>query len=358
MLIRILMDFSEFLHHENQPTQALGMIDRAQELGRNSTPMMRMQINILAGKITRGLGRFEASKALFDDAYREAMMDGTKTEIAKALVNRGIIERDLGNYDRSEKHFIKALDVWKQVGDEEWMAGSCLNIGMVALSVGEYAKALDRFTEARDTFMHMGNVERVALAEANFALLYLEQDKPADALDCAESALVMIGNTRGWLRGLVKQVRGDANLQMRNIEEAAQDFESALAEFKPEDHPEVAAGCIRGLGRVAFRRGDVEDALGKLTDAADRFEALHRKQEAGRTLADLGQVRAKMGQVDDAADAFSRAVALLEGINVPNDLQRVKRMLSVLPVDGPDGGQTAGKPFFVMGLESDREGLM
>ena len=331
--IRIILDFAEFLYHENRPAEALRMIERMQAVSTDCAAATRMQINLLAGKITRGLGRFDDSKQLFDEAYRDAMMDGTKTEIAKALINRGILERDLGNYRRSEKHFVKALELWKQVGDEEWMAGSCLNIGMVALSIGEYAKALDRFTEARETFSHMGNVERVALAEANFALLYLEQAKPQQALEAAETALLMIGNTRGWLRGLVQQVRGEAHLQLRNVDDASDDFDAALAEFKPEDHPEVAAGCIRGQGRVAFKRGYVEEALEKLSDAAKRFETLHRNQEAGRTLADIGQVCCKLGHVDEAADAYRKAIALLESIKVPNDVQRVQRMLSVLPTD-------------------------
>ena len=90
---------------------------------------------------------------------------------------------------------------------------------------------------------------------------------------------------------------------------------------------------IRGQGRVAFKRGYVEEALEKLSDAAKRFETLHRNQEAGRTLADIGQVCCKLGHVDEAADAYRKAIALLESIKVPNDVQRVQRMLSVLPTD-------------------------
>ncbi|WP_437281220.1 protein kinase [Sorangium sp. So ce375] len=239
---------------------------------------------------------------LLEPIARHAAAAGARARAAHAYLLLGDLQRDRHNNAVAEGHYASAL-LWADGDDQRQRYLALLGRARVRYRVLRTGEALDDLRSA-------GALARTMKDPRMIAEALLEE---ATALDWAGSWEESAARVEEVIPLLdVREGRADATLAARF---------------------EVAAG------RSAFRKGNLDDAIERLTQGVERVrEADHDTYVTGLTL--LACVLARSGQLDEAERRFDDAVRSCEerGDRVHLCAALVRRAELWPAVDAPDRG--------------------
>jgi tetratricopeptide (TPR) repeat protein len=169
-----------------------------------------------------------------DEASAQRVTIDTRVKAARAA---GVMAHTLGQYERADRHLRSSLALALQLEDDAQVAAVYTMLGILRKDQGHFEEALAHFDQA-------------IRFEPEHALKFPWQSK-ADTL-----------------------------LRLGRIDEAEALYEQALALNKRIHDEEGLAHCLRGLGEIAWRRGDADLAERHLREN----EAICRKLNHQRAL--------------------------------------------------------------------------
>jgi tetratricopeptide (TPR) repeat protein len=107
-------------------------------------------------------------------------------------------------------------------------------------------------------------------------------------------------------------LRGDARRRAGRLDDASADFEAALELATTLGHHDLLGRAEKGLGAVAYVRGELAEADAALSRALGHFERAADDELRGIVLSDLGASALAAGDPARAKETLERALDLLE----------------------------------------------
>lgn len=226
-----------------------------------------------------------------EDAFGLAMEAG---EVASAcgawMVNAwavhllGIIHYQASNFSEALEHCLKALDIYQTTVDGV-DAGNILNtIAAVYHSMGDNDRAIVTYEQALAASEPFGRPEMVALILGNIARIRSSRSEYLPAVSMGRRAVEI---AREHSPSIVTNLLADlaeAYMGLADHHKAAECFAEArrvLAQLSEEGaEPSYSAqlGVMVAEGRVALRRGALDDAISVLQAALDMSERTDSKE--------------------------------------------------------------------------------
>lgn len=249
------------------------------------------------GAIYLRLGQYgEASRQLQQSLDIRTLLEDEAGKAA-TLLNWGNLYQELYNYDKAEACFRRSLLIFRQLGDEQGQARCCHQLGNNAFLEGDNPAASQWYAQAR------------ALESA--------LDKHARAVLFRNQAVV--------------------KAEMRQYNQAREDYLSSLKAFQELGDPRESAGILLEAGNTYFMQGRFDEAIAyyqKSLVELDTFPAPRLTAELLYRLAQAYTQKRDSGQADYYLSQFNQAKVSLgeqanEALNFQLALQESRRKQEV-----------------------------
>ena len=238
-----------------------------------------------------------------------------------------------GRYLDAFRHYQAALDRVNQTAAETWNARrrqmTIANLATLYQKLGREDRALELYLKLRRDAVQLRPSEEARLL-GNLGALYRRLGDPIKALETYRQAQNLFERERlfdGEI-GVMKNIGIAHALDLENYPEALRAFDAAvgLAERAGNQREAIVARLYRG--EVLYRSGRVEKARGEWETARERATKLGMVDEEWRALDGLGRVAERLGQRDQAAGYFRQAVTRIESVR--SRLERTELKLEFL----------------------------
>jgi predicted ATPase/class 3 adenylate cyclase len=232
-----------------------------------------------AGALVWRQGDYARALALCDESFALARELGDQTDLAMALMWRGLATMRQGDFDAAAALYEESLEVSRKLENKYSMAITLAQIGMLVGRRGDYAKAVVLCEESLATFRTVGGKWGIAYALRT--------------------------------TGHVVRLLGD-------LERAADLYRESLALFGEAGDKRVATECIEGLALIASAQGNAERTarlFGAAEAARDTFGITSPRPEAGNQEHFWAAIRERPESTAfGAARAEGRAMTLEQAI--------------------------------------------
>jgi tetratricopeptide (TPR) repeat protein len=252
-------------------------------------------------------GDLAMAEDAFQGALREAELIDDLGRQGEAWSNLGTVAMARGDWNGASFCFARALAIYAQSparGRSEVSARA--NHGSVLLELGRAGEAKAQFEQASRLAAQVGDARGGLLAEIGLATVKLRTGDIAAARQLAGAARAR-AEPMGDLSivGAALGVEGGALEAQGDLARAAEVYERALAMDREAGNPVSVLSDLRGLGRVATRRGD--------------------RGRAALLTARAARVEKSLGRFDEAEADLGKAVALAQGTLGEEDLAALVR---------------------------------
>lgn len=307
-----------------------------------ASDLRRRALLALGSALVHGVrGRDGEGASVLHQALETGEVQIRDTATSQAYRELGYVELLRGRYDRARRWL---NDAERLAGDERTEAAWAHAVKGVALAdVGRHGEALDTSNEAVRLAREAGNRSIEAWALTFIGRSHLLRLELAEARRALQSALELARHLR-WTSflPLPEALLGDVDLAEGRTDAAAAAYEHAHALSLQLGDPCWEGIATRGLGLVADRRGDTEEALRLVSEARVRcvrlpdawlwvegycLDALctlaieQRRPQANRWVSDLEALATRTGMHELAVRAYLHRARL--GDPVAEDAARV-----------------------------------
>lgn len=196
---------------------------------------------------------------------------------SQAYNTLGLIEADAARYPEALDNHLKALAIRERTGDKEGLAYSHNNLGNVHRNMREYVKALEHHQQGLALKIELGLKPSEAYSHQNLGLVHFEMGNFPAALASYQRALA------------IREQLGDRRAMGVSL--------NAIAQVETQTNPATA---LRTFQRALALRRETGDVRGEMA-----------------TEMSIGDAHRKLRNLPAATAAYSRALAIGEGIDAP-----------------------------------------
>jgi DNA-binding CsgD family transcriptional regulator len=267
----------------------------------------------------------QAVRQLLEDEY-ERWRERDEPISASALWELSLVELDAGSWELAAEHAARAREIAFQYGIE--IPQHHLPIAWIAIHRGQLDLARETSMRALDLAeTHFGLHPPYHLAVIGLAALWCgDASTGAEWLGRAHRRALELGwfepANRPWTDDYV-----DALLELGRIDEAVEVLDRWEADARRLGRQRVLAHVLRCRGQVAAARGDIDEAMALLDNAAARHNELADPYGRARALLTLGVARRRALQKRAARDAIAEALAGFEQLGATTWVERARSEL-------------------------------
>ena len=323
--LAVLADLGAAIGDEEAPAQAAKALELA---GGSRQPRLE---HVMAYVASIAIGD-KARRQFLEDEY-ERWQERDELLCADVLWELSLIELEQGSWDLAAEHAARARDIAFQYGIE--IPQHHLPIAWIAVHRGQLDLARETSTRALELAeQHFGLHPPYHLSVIGLAALW-SGDAPTGAewLARATSTALELGwfepTNRPWTRDHV-----EALLEVGRIDEAEEILDMWEADAKRLGRRRVLAHVLRCRGQIAAARGDVDEAMQRLEEAAACHDEIGDPYGRARSFLALGGVRRRLRQKRAAREAILEALAGFEQLGAATWIERCKSELGAI------GGRT------------------
>ena len=231
---------------------------------------------------------------------------GVQVELISTLAGC-YLER--GDLTRAQILIDRALALAADAGSARARAAAAWNAAVIAQARHDAVGARLHADRALALFAELDNARFVAMLRVVSAGLLLRQAQPDPraALPALRLALVELQDVGTRLDlGYARTEEARALLSAGDLDEAGDTGRRALLDLATGDRLQTGHTLLV-VGRVAMARGDTEDALALLRQAATALEESEASRQAGTAWRELGEAYVELGRSTEAIEALRRA---------------------------------------------------
>lgn len=284
-----------------QMPQAFSRFDRALALAREAG-LMSEEADWLKGKAT-GLvrtGNYAGAIKAYGQAVGVYERAKLRQELVEALNGQGVLLQRLGDAASAERSFRRAIDLARAINHPRGITVNLIALGDLECLRKRLDHAAARYREALSRATGAGDRANAAAARVALAFVTRDQGQLAEAATAAAQA-VEDARALG-----ARPLEAEALFAHAEVSRARQQYEAALGDLAK------AAEIVSDLGdpelawRVAYARGQSQDALGRSEDAILSYQQAVESIEAVR-----GQLREERFRASYLEDKYQVYVSLV-----------------------------------------------
>ncbi|MEM8996436.1 MAG: serine/threonine-protein kinase [Acidobacteriota bacterium] len=324
-------DFLAELFERASPTAELGaelsvreLLDEgAERIGKEleDQPLVRSRLLVTMGRAYHGLGRYDESTALLEDAVETLEADpagaGDSLELADALHELAEVQTRVGDFEAVEANAGRAMAIRRARLDPRSLevARSHTQLGNLRWRTGRYVEALGHHEAALEIQEEVLGPEDGVLAKPlnNVAILRLEQGDFAGARELMERGLELFERDLGPDHPNVASNYNNLGIVANRendfpacVDYLRKSLEIRRAILEP-DHPDIAEG-LNNLGTCLHSLGDYDEAIAVFEEAIEI-----RRRVLGDSHSDLASSLANLGRGVAARGDLEGGRTLIQG---------------------------------------------
>lgn len=242
------------------------------------------------------------------EASEIALQCGAQLVEAWAVHLLGIVHYQASNFSEALEHCLKALELYQATGHGV-DAGNILNtIAAVYHSMDDNDRAIITYEQALAATEPYDRPEMVALILGNIARLRSQRSEYLPAVSMGRRALEIARRSSPGIAPTLLADLAESYMGLADHEKAAECFAEARAVLEQlsadGSPPSYAArlGVMVAEGRVALRRGGLDDAIAVLHTALDMSERTESKEYELEINDLLATAFKRSGRFEDALD--------------------------------------------------------
>ncbi|MFA5550466.1 MAG: diguanylate cyclase [Trueperaceae bacterium] len=285
-------------------------LDPAAEVESNAAQLERLPPAALkgAGDVLTSLAISSFRSGDYVSALRYSQFEhqlrrqaGDELGAAQALVGLGWCYQTLGLYQQALPSSFSALEMLEQLRPEA-IAGPLNVIGRVYLDLGQSRKALEYARRG----LEASGVSPQKQRDRSTALRIIGQAHHAQGdLAEAERAYLECDETSDdYGRSLAILSLAELYVEQNRFDEALERYQQCVDVLSPQMRDMVLCEALVGLGKVYLARGDVERALGPLTEAISQGVSSGAPQVAAKAHATMAQALKELNRHKEALAHF------------------------------------------------------
>lgn len=209
---------------------------------------------LFRGRFDRALKFLELSRQKYETLEMPHQTALAESEIANIYLELNLAKEAFSIYER----LVETLRKLKLRGDE---ARARANFGRAAVVLDEMKTAERQLRKSAKLFELEKNRDGAATVKITEANLELERKNFKQALKIALEAGMLLNeseNTRHKL--MVKWIRAEASVNLKDFTEAERLLNEILAEAKKREQPQITQLALNSLGQMFWRKGDARQA--------------------------------------------------------------------------------------------------
>ena len=225
----------------------------------------------LAGSFL-GRGEYAKSKKLLEADRKISSELGVNPGFGFAI--SAILEHYLSNPEKAKTYAEQAVKAYKRNGKKSYYEGGLLFLGMAYSFLGQHEKAISLLKQTLDS----RSMTIRARSHDYLAWAYLSMEKPSEALEHGRQALKFYKkyDFAGLLPRLLC-ILGESQMKLGIANEARRSFARAIEEAAKRGQVEPVWMAHAGLGKIAEKQGDTQEAIRHYGTAINVIEDIRGK---------------------------------------------------------------------------------
>jgi predicted ATPase/DNA-binding CsgD family transcriptional regulator len=329
----------------------------ARALDRAGPEPTRLRAKVLAGRaqLLNYAGRYEAAKAVAQDALEVAEEVGEPAELGQAVVGIGVTA--LASSDPAAVRPLqkRVRELLRGSGEDVTFVAITQGIAWGHMFCGEFEEGEALLEEAYPIAERLGNPEGLWRHWIGMVLRHQHDGNTERFFEFAARAIEVARESGDPTSESFAQAYG------AEMELAQGRTERALARLESTRERAVAAGAGLGLARTEYMLAVAEATRGDLDGGRARLEAVVAKFTAGGGVqlgyaaAQLADVLRVSGDVAGAEDWARKGLEVNERLRVPHGISWCKEILGRLAAERGDWSEAEGLLHEALTLRAERQ---
>jgi tetratricopeptide (TPR) repeat protein len=241
----------------------------------------------------------------------------------------------IGDFERGIASEARCRGIGQELGDPRLQSyGEWVTAQMLAM-MGQHEVSIDL---AQHALSLSPDLLGTAACLNTLGVCYLEKGDPASAIPVLERGAQALGEfgfrqLEGWATACLAQ----AWFEVGEVARASEVVSRARQIAGDPPFPYAVAWADRLLGRIALRRGKLDEARVRFDEALVSFAASDNRFEIGRTQLDLAALAHARGDREAVSGHLGEARLLFESLRIPKHVERTEALADQYGVAFPDG---------------------
>ena len=326
------------LAHKNlgEWKDALEILERsmslAQDMGDTKAYAQAMEH---MGAIQHQRGELESALEYYGQALEAVEQTGDLEGQCRVLNNTGIVYHERSEWDQVLSCYRRALEISREIEDQEQMADVLMNLGILFQMKGQLEEARTHYSQCIRTYRDLEDDRGLARVLHNVGMLYADLKEWDNAQRFYTRSLELAKKTRDLpLQASTYLNETEVFLGMSDLRDARRSCVRALEQYgKLDDRLGIADGC-RMLGMIGVQEEDWEGAK----TCFERSLVLNRSAQASlgaaETLREYGVMLWKKGEMEDALLRLSESRGVFLEIGAEEDIKQIDGVIADMRGDG------------------------
>jgi len=271
-------------------------------------------------EVARAIASAELVRTLADEIGDAAARARARRALGQALAYAGRFTEALSTCE-------EAIRIADEAGETVQGARARLASIHALGELGRYDEAVRAGETARQMLVRAGQPALAARADLNLGVVLRKCDRPADAVAHFTRARDALADEPAIFAQLESN-RGEALLDLDDLDGAEEAFTSALRIFERMSHDWGAAVVEGNLADLATRRGRFDRSLYHFESARRHLEVDQSPTHVARLLVEQADAKQSLGMLEEARHDYAAALPLLERHEQPAEAARARAGLA------------------------------
>lgn len=282
------------------------------------------------GQASWNLGDYAGAIAAHNEAVTLRTKADDKKGVAYSLGKLASLYRDSGDPRRALEAYQRVAVLYADLEDRDQQASVLNDMGDVYYNEKDYPRAILSYHEARVIQERLQTPSPLALTYYDLGDAFYQQSQ-LDSAGAYYTRAVTLQREIGDEWNLIASLNSlgyVAEFGARDRPRAEGYYREALALAQKLDAKNLIAGCYAALGRSAYARGQLQDAMEFRTRALEIYRAQEDQRQVALQLSAIGDIQLQQGDLTKALASYQEGLTIADKANRRTDVANLLTSIS------------------------------